>query len=544
MTPVQGPAEPRSLPEVSVKAIQLVGEAMAHWLPHGGSPKIVSGWTEQEWNVAAWLAYWQGAVPWVLSRAAEDGVDINPEVRSRLEYVNGLMRARTERLLAEAAEVLRALTEEGVPVVPLKGTVISQRYIEDPLSRGMRDVDLLIASSDHERTSGVLLSLGYRPSSQARTTSVWLRGTPNQESWSPDHLRPVDLHTKAEKDTAHLGLDVDHLMWQRSVQQTLLGVPDVRVPPHVAVFIHTALHASRGLVMGNPSLSHLRDLEGIAGSLEEPDWTELLETADDITRRHLFPALMLLTRYAPDSVPDVVVTALEDSASRRMRKWIPRTGYGRASPSSYRIRTQIPRGLRGLFRLVDGPKEHLRLVFPPRQHVIGSHRWAETMCESGPFHMPIRSSTFRVSGGHGDNSDRRLERRCAATKSVASCAGGSRRSATRAESTTWRGLSLESVSISSAGLSARRAMATCFGPGIAWATRSHLEPLRRWTTPLPLRFPLRVTPTTWLLCFSRKGRFACSEWPEFHGRGRVARRGARHQMETPVDHREPFSWGV
>ena len=26
--------------------------------------------------------------------------------------------------------------------------------------------------------------------------------------------------------------------------------------------------------------------------------------------------------------------------------------------------------------------------------------------------------------------------------------------------------------------------------------------------------------------------------------GRVARRGARHQMETPVDHREPFSWGV
>ena len=103
MTPVQGPAEPRSLPEVSVKAIQLVGEAMAHWLPHGGSPKIVSGWTEQEWNVAAWLAYWQSAVPWVLSRAAEDGVDINPEVRSRLEYVNGLMSARTERLLAEAA---------------------------------------------------------------------------------------------------------------------------------------------------------------------------------------------------------------------------------------------------------------------------------------------------------------------------------------------------------------------------------------------------------------------------------------------------------
>ena len=86
--------------------------------------------------------------------------------------------------------------------------------------------------------------------------------------------------TRRRKRTPHTLADVDHLMWQRSVQQTLLGVPDVRVPPHVAVFIHTALHASRGLVMGNPSLSHLRDFEGIAGSLEEPDWTELLETAD------------------------------------------------------------------------------------------------------------------------------------------------------------------------------------------------------------------------------------------------------------------------
>ncbi len=378
MTPTQGPTEPRSSPEVPTEVVQTVAEAMAHWLPRGGSAGVVSRWTEREWNVAAWLAYWQSAVPWVLSRSAEDGVDIDPDVRSRLEYVNGLMRARTERLLAEGAEVLGAITEAGVPVMPLKGMVISQRYIEDPLSRGMRDVDLLIAASDHHRVSGVLLSLGYRLASQKRTTSTWLLGTPHHELWSPDHLRPIDLHTKAEKDSAHLGLDIDDLLWQRSVRETLLGVRNVRVPQHIAVFIHTALRASRGLVMGNPALAHLRDLEAIARFLEEPEWTDLLEATDDITRRHLFPALTLLTRYASDAVPGSVLVALEVSATRRMRKWIPRTGYGRASPSSYRIQGPILSAIRGLFRLVEGPKEHWRLVFPPREHVLRSHRWSET----------------------------------------------------------------------------------------------------------------------------------------------------------------------
>ena len=207
---------------------------------------------------------------------------------------------------------------------------------------------------------------------------MWLRGSPHHELWSPNHLRPVDLHTKAEKDSAHLGLDVDDMMWKRNVRETLLGVPDVRVPQHLAVFIHTALHASRGLVMGNPSLAHLRDLEAIATFLNEPDWIDFLETTDDITRRHLFPALTLLTRYAPDTVPGSVLTTLEVSVSRRMRTWVRRTGFGRESPSSYPEHSRIMSGIRGLLRLVRGPKEHWRLVFPPRQHVIGSHRWVET----------------------------------------------------------------------------------------------------------------------------------------------------------------------
>ena len=377
MNTTRPPAEPRSLQDVPVKAIHAVGETLARWLPRQGSAEVVKGWTDQEWNIASWLAYWQSAVPWVLSRAADDGVHIGPEIRARLEDVNGLMRARTERLLAEAAEAIEAMSDRDIAVIPLKGVVISQRYFRDPLSRPMMDIDLLISASDNQEAGEVLQSIGYRLNTRQSTASDWWRGTQQPEVWSPDHVRPIDLHVKAERDKGRLGLDIDELMWERSRKENLLGLADVRVPQPVGLFIHTALRASRGLVAGEAKLSHLRDLEAIGGHFEDADWSDIVEITDRVTRRHLLPSVELLARYAPGVVPNHALEAFEASAGRRMRKWLARTGYGRASPSSYRTKF-APLGPVRLFRLVKGPREHLGLLFPPRELVLRSHPWART----------------------------------------------------------------------------------------------------------------------------------------------------------------------
>jgi hypothetical protein len=370
------PAEPRSTPEAP-HLLRTVAETLAHWLPRGGPAGTVEGWTEREWRAAAWLGYWQGASPWILQRAAEDEIEARPEARRRLERAAGLMRARTALLFEEGAEVLAALAGEGIPVVPLKGIVISQRFLSDPGSRPMRDIDLLVAPHDAEPTGRLLQSLGYRPLQQAAATSTWARGEARPETWSPEHIRPIDLHTSAERDIAHLGLDVDRLLWRGSTSGTLLGAPAL-VPDLSTLLVHTALHASRNLLMANASLSHLRDLEAVGRAALDTDWDELLLAADRVTRRHVHPAIVLLDRYSPGIVPHRVRTALDEAASRRMRTWVERSGMGRETRLDHTVRSASPDAVRAMLLLVQGPREHVRLALPPRGHVLRSHRWAGT----------------------------------------------------------------------------------------------------------------------------------------------------------------------
>ncbi len=64
-----GRAEPGALDGFPPSTVVRVGEALAAWLPPKGAVAEVSGWSTREWRIAAWLAYWQGAIPWLLSRA-------------------------------------------------------------------------------------------------------------------------------------------------------------------------------------------------------------------------------------------------------------------------------------------------------------------------------------------------------------------------------------------------------------------------------------------------------------------------------------------
>jgi hypothetical protein len=374
MTTADGPTEPRSFsgPPHLVRA---VAETLAHWLLRGDPVEAVRGWTEREWGAAAWLGYWQNSTPWIVQRAAEDGIDPGSEVRPRLKRAASLMRARTERLFAEGAEVLAALAGAEIPAVPLKGFVISQRCLADPASRPMRDIDLLVAPPDAERAGRVLGSLGYRRLRPGGKTSTWVRGEVRPETWSPDHLRPIDVHTSAERDLAHLGLDIDRLLWDRSAPDTSLGAPAL-VPDGAALMLHTAVHASRNLLMRNASLSHLRDLDAVGGMLGDAGWNEFLQAADHTARRHAYPAILMLDRYAPGSVPGGVLAALDETAGGRMRAWAREAGIGSASRLEHTERSATPDAVRAMRILANGPREHLRLAFPPRRHVLGPDGWS------------------------------------------------------------------------------------------------------------------------------------------------------------------------
>ncbi len=385
MNPPASPAEPLSLAGGPDALVERVGESLAQWLTKDGTARDVGSWNTPEWNVAAWLAYWQGAIPWLLARADEDSVQIDPAVRTRLESVDMLIRARTGRLLEDAAEVLASLSEKSIPSVPLKGLVLADRYYPDPRTRAMRDIDLMIHQTDYAAAAGILQSLGYRQLGNQPKSTVWVRGDVHPESWSPDHLRPLDLHTKSVDDIANLGIQLDTRLWSECDVDQLLEVPGVHVLKPAALFFHTALHASNNWVRRDPMLSHLRDLELLARGFDASSWARVQELANPRLARTIFPALAFLARYAPSAVPADVNASLRAATPPRLRTWVDRTGYGQLTRTSYDAADAAERVgsvLIARSRLVHGRREWQRFLagvaFPEPEGILTSHKLADT----------------------------------------------------------------------------------------------------------------------------------------------------------------------
>jgi hypothetical protein len=380
--------EPAELPSLGANVAGIVGEVgdtLVGWLLDGSRAGDLKTWPNGHWDVATWLSYWQGAVPWLLQRAGEDEIEIPEAAGRRLRKVDRLIRSRTRRILAEAVEVLQELDRASVPVIPLKGVILSATYYPDPESRAMRDIDLLIRQSDSQVVSDVLASLQYRRLKSEPKSTVWARGTNAAETWSPEHLRPIDVHTRSVDDVAYHGFDIDGLLWRNSPPAPLLGVPNVRVLTPAMLLVHVAVHASNNAIRRDPVLSHFRDLAVVGRRLDAAAWDQVVEMTDGAAARILYPSLGLLNRYAPGVVPTGTFQRIEHRATPRLQTWVLRNGYGKLTRTSYAREDAASRVVSVVVarsRLVSGWREWMRFMagvaFPESKGIVASHRWADT----------------------------------------------------------------------------------------------------------------------------------------------------------------------
>lgn len=90
----------------------------------------------------------------------------------------------------ELMEILKLFTKEGIPVLPLKGTLLSKRLYGDIAARSLQvDIDLLIKEKDKEKVAALLEGIGYsfNPGSEVRS-----------RQWQYNFFKPkaviIDLH--------------------------------------------------------------------------------------------------------------------------------------------------------------------------------------------------------------------------------------------------------------------------------------------------------------------------------------------------------------
>ena len=104
-----------------------------------------------------------GMEPLVLAHIERAGLAIPDDLRARL-HARRIQHAHAGAVRTPVvADVAKAMSQAGVPLLVLKGAALAQLVYGDPRLRPMRDVDLLVRKADAALALDVLTRSGFRP---------------------------------------------------------------------------------------------------------------------------------------------------------------------------------------------------------------------------------------------------------------------------------------------------------------------------------------------------------------------------------------------
>jgi hypothetical protein len=180
--------------------------------------------------------------------------------------------AAAQRSLAQTAEIARLarlFREAGVPVLALKGIVLSAQLYGDPALRNPRDIDLLVDPEQFADAGALLVGAGYRGSGpilsprQAAAYRRWVKDAGYLHAGSGIH---VELHHRLSDNPLLISSDFAEL-WREREEIEVAGAVIATLPrANLALYlgVHGAVHC----------WEELRWLVDFAAALQEPGATE------------------------------------------------------------------------------------------------------------------------------------------------------------------------------------------------------------------------------------------------------------------------------
>jgi hypothetical protein len=203
------------------------------------------------------------------------GVEIPKPAEEELRRRSDACRMQAMRHCIHLASVLKSFNHAGIPVMPLKGPLLSGEIYGDVGLRQSQDLDLAVLPSDISRGQSCLVDLGWKLDSSygSMTPRQWekfLRLEPHLGFIDPHGECLLELHWRNIWDQPGL----NNACWARSISSIWQGCPYQAMNPIDQVLYlccHGAEHAwSRAKWLGDLARIHA------AG---RADWQAALEQA-------------------------------------------------------------------------------------------------------------------------------------------------------------------------------------------------------------------------------------------------------------------------
>lgn len=225
------------------------------------------------------LLYW--------NMAREGG---NDPLMGKLKGIYRMAWARNQWLMNRALPALRALHEQGIPMMLLKGVALNALYGEEHGIRMIGDVDVLVPKGDAQRAFSVLEGLGWSPKGYLpRMSAEYISVSKGFGLIHPGggaldlhwHLFPEDYVASHEEP-----------VWRHAIPLPTAGVPTL-APSPTEMLLHVCVHGWAWCP--HPPFRWVVDAMTILRvSQTELDWQRLIE---DARRRRLVPRLETALTY-------------------------------------------------------------------------------------------------------------------------------------------------------------------------------------------------------------------------------------------------------
>lgn len=271
-------------------------DELARWIVPGRLPAAPPDWPEEAWDSFRQAAQVHGVAPLLWLKARSLPAWAASPIGSWLADQYTWNARRVERLHGELAEILHLFAAEGVPVVPVKGSMLGALYYEDAAARPMADLDVMVRENHLPAVEALLARLGYaklfagwKHSRFARPAAAGAVIDRTREH--PDNPRQLEVHPRCREHIADEVVDLTDRLWESVYQGALLGAPAWLPTPDTA-WLHLLIHATHHVLLNNFRLIQLADLALLMPAVSDPE--SLLAELD---ARATYPALVLLDRY-------------------------------------------------------------------------------------------------------------------------------------------------------------------------------------------------------------------------------------------------------
>jgi hypothetical protein len=253
------------------------------------------------WGALIRLAAEHDVAPLLHARLQSlDVVSLVPaEARRALMGHYAASALRNRWILREAAVVLRALREAGIPVIVLKGAHLASEVYGEVALRPMYDIDLLVREDLETRAESVMQDIGYRRADGSGIERGSLHHLPRLYK---EGCAPVEIHRGLAPRYGALRMDSAGV-FDRARSIAVSGTPALGLSPDDLV-LHLSLHVSHGHGFQVP----LRSLYDIVAVLHRHadtlDWTQLTDRANrEGASGYLYSTLGVVQRLFATPVP-------------------------------------------------------------------------------------------------------------------------------------------------------------------------------------------------------------------------------------------------